>query len=434
MNEKIHSGIMLTLLLMGMLTLTFNIRPATASLSVHNVDTGEDFAAIQEAIDDTDTLDGHTIFVETGTYYENAVVDKSLSLIGEDAERTFVDGSKTGYVFRVVSDYVAIRGFTIQNGAHYYPASGIVLVDCSNASIQNNYVVENGGGIGLTWASTGNVISRNNITNNGLGINVGGSYNTISENNITLSMAEGIQLVGSSHNNIVGNKINGNGWGIRSDYSSNDSIVRNQIVGSDYDGVLLVRSHDNILVENCVAASGRAGIYSYDSFGDSIFHNNFVDNSQQAISENSENTWDDGYPSGGNYWSDYKERYPDAEELDGSGIWDTPYVIDENNQDNYPLMEPWTPTPPIPTTIDELKTEIEELGSEGEIDNQGIVKSLLAKLNVAQKLVDKGKIEEAKSILEEDFIPQVQNLREIHITSEAAELLIDSAEYILSHL
>ena len=118
---------------------------------------------------------------------------------------------------------------------------------------------------------------------------------------------------------------------------------------------------------------------------------------------------------------------PDAMEIDCSGIWNTSYAIDENNQDNYPLMEPWTP-------IDELKAEVEELGSECEIDNQGIITSLIAKLNVAQKLVDKGKIDEAISILEEDFIPQVQNLSAIHITPEAADILIESAEYILSNL
>ena len=89
---------------------------------------------------------------------------------------------------------------------------------------------------------------------------------------------------------------------------------------------------------------------------------------------------------------------------------------------------------PVPTTIGELKTEIEELGSEGEIDNQGLVKSLIAKLNVVQRLVDKGKMAEAKSILEDDFIPQVQNLSGIHIKPEAADILIQSAEYILSQL
>jgi len=44
----------------------------------------------------------------------------------------------------------------------------------------------------------------------------------------------------------------------------------------------------------------------------------------------------------GNYWSDYEEGYPDAEELAGSGVWNTPYVIDEYNQDNYPLVNPWS--------------------------------------------------------------------------------------------
>lgn len=49
------------------------------------------------------------------------------------------------------------------------------------------------------------------------------------------------------------------------------------------------------------------------------------------------------YPSGGNYWSDYEARFPDADELDDSGIRDTLYVIDEDNQDNYPLIDPWSP-------------------------------------------------------------------------------------------
>ena len=85
------------------------------------------------------------------------------------------------------------------------------------------------------------------------------------------------------------------------------------------------------------------------------------------------------------------------------------------------------------STIHELKTEIEELGSEGDIDNHGIVNSLIAKLNVAQKLVDSGKIDQAKTVLEA-FIQQVQNLSDIHITPDAADVLIESAEYILSHL
>jgi len=84
-------------------------------------------------------------------------------------------------------------------------------------------------------------------------------------------------------------------------------------------------------------------------------------------------------------------------------------------------------------TIDELRTKIEELGTEGQIDNQGIVESLIAKLNTVQKLVEKEKADEARIVLEE-FILQVQELSEIHITGETAEILIRSAEYIASHL
>ncbi len=91
-------------------------------------------------------------------------------------------------------------------------------------------------------------------------------------------------------------------------------------------------------------------------------------------------------------------------------------------------------TPQSPRTIGELKTEIEKCGLEGEIDNQGIVRSLIAKLNVAQKLVDKGKVAEAKGILKDVFIRQVQNLSGICITADAADILIQAAEYIRSHL
>jgi hypothetical protein len=48
------------------------------------------------------------------------------------------------------------------------------------------------------------------------------------------------------------------------------------------------------------------------------------------------NVWDDGIR--GNYWSDYLTQYPNAAEIDSSGVWNTPYVIDTNNTDHYPLM------------------------------------------------------------------------------------------------
>ena len=293
-------------------------------------------------------------------------------------------------------------------------ASAIHLYLSSNNTISGNDIADNGGGITL-FGSSNNTISENNLmTNNGSGIFVFffSSNNIISRNDVVANKDGIFFAKGSDSNTVFGNNITLNeDWGIGLHISDNSTISGNNIEGNKY------------------------GIYVYKASNNTIYHNNFIDNTQQVYDPSwnysyvppSINAWDSGYLSGGNYWSDYEERYPDAVELDGSGIWDAPYFIYENNQDNFPLMGPWTP-------IDELKAEIEELGSEGEIDNQGIVNSLIAKLNAAQKLVDKGKIDEAKSILEEDFVPQVQNLSGIHITPEAADNLIESAEYILSHL
>jgi hypothetical protein len=68
--------------------------------------------------------------------------------------------------------------------------------------------------------------------------------------------------------------------------------------------------------------------------------------------------WDSGKE--GNYWSDYQTRYPDAKEKGTSGIGDTPYIIDENNTDHYPLMSPVaissTPPPTSKPSSDSLPT------------------------------------------------------------------------------
>jgi parallel beta-helix repeat protein len=123
----------------------------------------------------------------------------------------------------------------------------------------------------------------------------------------------GIELFPSSRNNIIsGNNIMNNEYGIELDYSNNI-----------------------------------------------VFHNNFVNNTYQASCSSPApiNIWDDGYPSGGNYWSDYKgvdeKSGPHQDQPGSDGIGDTPYVICEGNMDRYPLMKPWTSAPvttPSPTT------------------------------------------------------------------------------------
>ena len=133
----------------------------------------------------------------------------------------------------------------------------------------------------------------------------------------------GIRIQTSDYNIINGNIVTDNLYGIHlysvscpCDFRHNNIILNNIIKNNDK-GIFLGRAKDNV-----------------------IYHNNFMNNTQQVDIHYSDfvNVWDDGYPSGGNYWSDYQETYPNAKELDNSGIWNTPYVIDVNNTDNYPLM------------------------------------------------------------------------------------------------
>jgi len=63
-----------------------------------------------------------------------------------------------------------------------------------------------------------------------------------------------------------------------------------------------------------------------------------MDNTEQVNNYYSTNVWDNGYSSGGNYWSDYT-----GQDSDGDGVGDTPYVIDAENKDNYPFINPWAP-------------------------------------------------------------------------------------------
>ncbi len=220
--------------------------------------------------------------------------------------------------------------------------------------------------------------------------------------------------------------------------SWNNTLAYNVIESNTNGGVWLDYSTSNTIVCNHIANNqateiSDAGVSLYRSYINRIFHNNFINNERQAYTPLG-NFWDDGYPSGGNYWSDHTtvDEYSgvNQDELGSDGLVDEPYYIDSYNRDNYPLVEPWTP---LPRTTGELKAKIEKYWSDGEIDNHGIVRGLIAKLNVAQKLIDKEKTDEAIMVLE-DFIIQVQELSGNHITEEAADILVEAAEYIISHL
>jgi len=333
---------------------------------VHNLDTHEDFATIQAAINDQDTADGHTIFVEEGTYYEHVVVNKSLSLIGEDRSTTIIDGNYTGSnVMNITANNVNITGFTIQNGRK----DGIWLNYSSLCTISGNNVTNSkyANGIRLRWSSF-NTVSGNDLTNN---YNAGvflyrSCCNTVSGNNITNNGEEGVFIYSFSHNNTVsGNTITGNlFWtiGIRlKSYCDNNIVSGNNISNNDFDGIQVQQDCCNNIVSGnniannsigiCLRSNSYSNIVSENSIinndygvwlsssDNTFYHNNFIDNTEQVdVEYGCAGVWDDDYPSGGNYWDDYTGMYPYAEEIDYSGIWNTPYEIDADNIDRYPLM------------------------------------------------------------------------------------------------
>ena len=219
--------------------------------------------------------------------------------------------------------------------------------------VEKDNIVVDGAGHTLqgTGSETGIDLSvRTNVTIQNVEIK---TFDTaiylFSSNHVTIlgttisDSSDGIWMSDSSSNNISGNNIAANVFdGIYILVSSDNSISGNNIITNIFDGIYLYSSSNNIISMNNIKNNGY-GISPYYSSNNRIFHNNFINNIYQVDPNTPTDVWDDGYPSGGNYWSDYTgidEKSGPNQNLPGSdGIGDTPYGIDENNQDRYPLMK-----------------------------------------------------------------------------------------------
>ena len=267
------------------------------------------------------------------------------------------------------SDNNDISGNNITANIEY----GISLYYSSlDNSISGNNITNSMDGIRLNH-SFDNIISGNNITNNryGIWLEDSYSYNSIYGNNITANNHGGITLYGSSNTTVSKNNITNNGYGIRLDHSFDNIISGNDITnnwagielesGSPYnsiygnnitanmgDGIMLKGSIGNTISGNSIARNWCGINLPYLERDNVIYRNSLVENGVQVSYTLcfAVNIWDKGYPSGGNYWSDYdgNDSYcgPDQNEPGSDGIGDTQYAINENNSDHYPLMGPWT--------------------------------------------------------------------------------------------
>jgi hypothetical protein len=101
---------------------------------VHNINTGENFSSIQAAIDDNDTEDGHTITVYSGVYYENVVVNKSVTLIG--IGHPVVDACGEGSAITLSADGITLVGFTATNSESSWGCAAATTMTASASTIQ----------------------------------------------------------------------------------------------------------------------------------------------------------------------------------------------------------------------------------------------------------------------------------------------------------
>jgi len=190
--------------------------------------------------------------------------------------------------------------------------------------------------------STNITIKNLAITKSGDGILLAYTRESIIEGVNASNCSKGISLVYSESNTINNNTMTNNEIGIRLETSSNNMIVSNIASNNERIGIQLDSSEGNIIVGNTISKNQFSGIDLRYSSNNVICCNNFINNTKQVQNYYSTNTWDNGYPSGGNYWSNYNgtDFYsgPYQNVAGGDGIGDKPYLIDKDNQDRYPLM------------------------------------------------------------------------------------------------
>ena len=323
------------------LTASGIIAPLPVNAGSRTIVVPDDYSTISSAVGNATA--GDTILVREGTYEgpinQTIVIDKTLSIIGENAENTIMKLYPAYNVSRILTtdffsysdaitinaDKVKLSNFTMDIVA---PGGYITAIGDMTQITGNNII---------TGTETGLVVNGSycNVTDNTSGgsIRLNGLHNVAARNSvyrvtvnedfnlISVNSVSSVELLNASNNFIYGNNI-----------SSTDASV-----GVD---ILYDSSHNIIYNNEIFALIFDVEICSKSAENNTFYHNNFLMGYGNEIVRlytfnlTLVNLWDNGKE--GNYWEDYN-----GTDANNDGIGDTPYVIDGKNVDNYPLMYPY---------------------------------------------------------------------------------------------
>jgi parallel beta-helix repeat protein len=227
---------------------------------------------------------------------------------------------------------------------------GVIIHGGTWNNVYGNHITK--GGITVRHWAHDNYIMNNTIIKTSRGIFVwdittgGYPYSNFFVNNTITDCTYGI-IIGyeAGGTEIIQNHIFSNGVGIYlEEVGGSGNISYNDITGNEYGFHCDQWGVKSLIITNNTISYNNYGFYFDIQTNNQIYHNNIINNTIQVYDDpGNSNQWDNGYPSGGNFWSDYNgsDFYsgPNQDILGSDGIGDTPYVFNFS-QDNYPLMEP----------------------------------------------------------------------------------------------
>lgn len=259
---------------------------------VTDITTGRMYSTIQSAVNDASTLNGDIIQVSSGTYKENVVINKKLTLMAAINANVILQSPNTyGTIITINSlgNGTKIQGFTINGSTSTH---GIFLYNVSDCVITGNIInnnVTNNNANGIeTNGATHCTISGNNINNNGNGIGLtnNSNHNTIENNFLTYNNFDGIDLNNSNYNIVQNNTASHNKFnGIHINYSNYNTVYNNTTTyqNNEYDstGIYVYNGSNNSLKNNILTYNGFGLYLGYNS--NNIVRKNTITNNGYGI-------------------------------------------------------------------------------------------------------------------------------------------------------